>query len=107
MRRRLEGTVEVDTSEGRCRLVLIGEFDVADSDAIIEGVRTALQDDAPVIELDLSQTTLLSSSAISALLQGASLADGQGRRLHMTAVSPSVGHALEVLDVARLFDASR
>jgi anti-anti-sigma factor len=96
--------VEAERSPETCRLVLVGDFDVANCDAILDGIRSALADRAPVIEVDLSRTTLLSSAAIAELLQGASLADGQGRRLRISASSPAVARTLETLDVARLFD---
>jgi anti-anti-sigma factor len=101
----MDGTVEVDVGPDRCRLSLRGDFDVDNCDVILDGIRHALDQTAPIIDLDLAAVTLLSSSAISSLLQGASLAERQHRQLQLVAASPMARKVLDVLGVTRLFDA--
>ena len=106
MERHPRGTVDLVVSEDACRLHLAGEFDLDNSELILEVFLRALREPAPEIELDLSRVTLLSSAAVSSLLQAASVADERHRHLTIVAVSDVAERVIDVLGLARFFERS-
>lgn len=100
------GTVDLVVDDERCRLVLAGEFDLENSDVIVEGLLRALREPVVEIDLDLARVTLLSSAAVSALLQATSVAEDRHRRLLLVSASPTAERVLDVLGLMRFFERS-
>ena len=85
-------------------MTLAGQFDVDNSELIVEAFLRAMREPAIVVELDLSRVTLLSSAAVSSLLQGAALGDDRHRSTTLVAASPMATRVLETLGLLRFFE---
>jgi anti-anti-sigma factor len=101
--RRPAGSVELVADGPRWCLILTGDFDVDNCDAIVDAIRRVVREPAPTIDVDLSGVSLLSSAAVAALLQAASLVDSQHGRLELVGVSRAAGRVLGVLGVDHFF----
>ena len=85
-------------------MTLAGQFDVDNSELIVEAFLRAMREPATVVELDLSRVTLLSSAAVSSLLQGTALGDDRRRSTTLVAASPMAARVLETLGLLRFFE---
>lgn len=90
-------------AEGRGRLVVTGEIDIATSGELAS-VLAGLLDGAPpaALELDFGGVRFLDSSGILVLLRAQGRAAGQGCRLTLTDVQPTVHRVLEITGVLEL-----
>ena len=104
MNRDPRGTVDLQCDADRCVLTLTGQFDLDNSELIVEGFLRAMREPATIVELDLSRVTLLSSAAISSLLQGMALADERSRNTSLVGVSPIAERVLDTLGLLRFFE---
>jgi anti-anti-sigma factor len=98
------GTVDLQCDEDRCVLTLTGQFDLDNSELIVEGFLRAMREPATLVELDLSRVTLLASAAVSSLLQGMALADEWQRQISLVAVSKMAERVLDTLGLLRFFE---
>lgn len=104
MNRDPRGTVDLQCDDARCVLTLAGQFDLDNSELIVEAFLRAMREPSTTVELDLSRVTLLSSAAVSSLLQGMALADERHRRTSLVAVSPIAQRVLDTLGLLRFFE---
>jgi anti-anti-sigma factor len=98
------GTVDLQCDHERCLITLAGQFDIDNSELIVEGFLRAMREPATAVELDLSMVTLLSSAAVSSLLQGTALGDERHRTTTLVAASPMVERVLDTLGLLRFFE---
>jgi anti-anti-sigma factor len=84
--------------EGRARLVLTGEIDLASAQAVRGAVGEALDEGAKEITLDLTPVTLLDSTGLSVLLHCAR--DAHRRRCTFHCEAPSGHESRVVIDLA-------
>ena len=98
------GTVDLQCDDSRCVLTLAGQFDLDNSELIVEAFLRAMREPVDTLELDLARVTLLSSSAVSSLLQGMALSDERHRCTTLVAVSPMAERVLDTLGLLRFFE---
>ena len=104
MNRDPRGTADLQCDDERCLLTLAGQFDIDNSELIVEAFLRAMREPVTVVELDLSRVTLLSSAAVSSLLQGSALGDERHRAITLVAASPMASRVLETLGLLRFFE---
>ena len=77
--------VSIDRSEGRVRLELAGELDLAVVDHVDAALDSALEPGPPRVVVDLAGLTFLDVSGLRVLLGAADRARAQGRELILLA----------------------
>jgi anti-sigma B factor antagonist len=95
--------------DGRHHLVeLVGELDLAASDALRGELDAAADADAELTVIDLRRLRFADSTGLSVLFEAAERANGEGRRIVFTRSSPEVERTLRLtgLDQILTFDAS-
>jgi anti-anti-sigma factor len=84
---------------GRIRLGLVGELDVAGADQLHEHLQAVAQRGAPLL-LDLRRLQFIDSSGLGELVRAVSDARREGRTLEIDAtLSPQVRQVIELLEL--------
>jgi anti-sigma B factor antagonist len=91
--------LEREGEQGEQRLVVEGELDLAASPKVEEWATRVLEAGAKHLVVDLSQTTFVDSTAISALLQAGELAERAGASFVVVAENRSVLRVFEIAGV--------
>ena len=93
-------TVDSQTIEGVCTLVVRGEVDLASADTLAAALEAAQQSDAERILLDFSDVAFLDSSGIRVMLAAMKYSREHGGRLRMSGgYTSQVQRVLEVTGV--------
>lgn len=91
--------------EGHATLVrMSGELDVVASPRLSEELDRLLTDGRRRLVLDLEEVTLIDSSGLSALVRLLKQVRGQGGRLGLAALQPSVRRVFDLTRLALSFD---
>jgi anti-sigma B factor antagonist len=93
--------VEVVELNGVARLVISGEIDITQADAVLATLRHYVAATATV-ELDLAALEYIDSTGLSALLAASEMSRAHGRDFRVVAASGIVRRVLEVSGVAPL-----
>jgi anti-anti-sigma factor len=89
--------------DGRIRLGLIGELDIAGADHLQARLQALARSGEPVL-LDLHRLQFIDSSGLGELVRAVSDARRDGRRLELDAMlSPQVRQLIELLELTDLF----
>ncbi len=89
--------------DGRIRLGLIGELDVAGADQLQARLQALARTGEPVL-LDLHRLQFIDSSGLGELVRAVSDARRDGRRLELDAMlAPQVRQLIELLELTGLF----
>jgi anti-sigma B factor antagonist len=87
-------------ADDTARVTLIGELDIAVSDAVEERLRH-LREQGRSVRLDLSQLDFIDSSGVRVIVLGLRHARQDGRELEVDRrVSPTVARMIEVMGIA-------
>ena len=103
-------TAEVDfwmdersDEDGRVRLGLVGELDIASASALEQRLRALAAQGAPVV-LDLGRLQFIDSSGLRELVRAVSDARRDGWSLELeTTLSPQVRQIIDLLELHKLF----
>jgi anti-sigma B factor antagonist len=83
-------------SHGRALVVrTFGEVDIANAKALEKEIRSAFDSDAEAVLLDLGEVSFIDSTGLGVLLAATGLSNGNGHRLRIVRISPSVQRAFE------------
>jgi anti-sigma B factor antagonist len=88
---------------GRARLVLAGELDVATAPMFAEKLTEACTDKPAELLIDLTELTYAGSSGVREFVRAAELCTSNGTRLRLTGTSGIVRRVLELTGVADMF----
>jgi anti-sigma B factor antagonist len=80
-----------------------GDLDLADEQELLDRATRLLENDAPVVDVDLGAVTFIDSSGLGALVRAHHLAADSGRELRLAAVPAPVSRVLELSGLRGLF----
>lgn len=100
---RMASPFQIDTEhddDGRYRLALAGELDLAAAPSFLRALETACADGARSITVDLSGLTFIDSAGLRAVLQGHRLCFGHGSEYWLDpTMAPPIRRLLEIAGV--------
>jgi anti-sigma B factor antagonist len=89
-------TVDVETTPSQVVVSVVGELDMADADRVAEVLVDAANAGRPILRLELSGLTFADSSAIKAIILGATAADQHGVNFELVNPHGRVQRLLQV-----------
>ena len=90
--------------DGDVALVVVGEIDLATSDAFYDQLRVLVAAAHSPAFVDLSEVSFIDSSGLNALVRASRVADGAGASLVLLAPSRAVRRVLLLSGLAGAFD---
>ena len=95
---------QASTSKPRTELVLRGEYDAANAQALWEDVAQTIDADDADLVLHLGDVTFLDASTLTVFIKAKTLLDREGRCFSLCTLSPAANRIIEICGLQCLLD---